>query len=179
MNLMRWPYSYWRRLYCYLASFFFLMIPRPPRSTLFPYTTLFRSWTRSAWATTRELPWSRRRLRAEQPERARRGEFHPQHDRLAGLRDGHRAGRPVRPRQLVQRGSHGLDVGGAVQVCRLVVLGQVGIPERDARVGPGAGVPEPHDVDGPGGGQRRDGQDQARVDLPGRQLPPGRGRHRD
>src|SRR5437773_8243540 len=24
-------------------GFFFLMIPRPPRSTLFPYTTLFRS----------------------------------------------------------------------------------------------------------------------------------------
>src|SRR5205823_14145161 len=24
-------------------SFFFIMIPRPPRSTLFPYTTLFRS----------------------------------------------------------------------------------------------------------------------------------------
>src|SRR2546427_2645305 len=30
---------------CYHASFvfFFLMIRRPPRSTLFPYTTLFRS----------------------------------------------------------------------------------------------------------------------------------------
>src|SRR3989442_8261826 len=27
----------------YLFSFFFLMIRRPPRSTLFPYTTLFRS----------------------------------------------------------------------------------------------------------------------------------------
>src|SRR5207253_9436227 len=27
----------------YLFIFFFLMIPRPPRSTLFPYTTLFRS----------------------------------------------------------------------------------------------------------------------------------------
>src|SRR3989442_15766115 len=27
----------------YLISFFFLMIRRPPRSTLFPYTTLFRS----------------------------------------------------------------------------------------------------------------------------------------
>src|SRR5438477_10547790 len=27
----------------YLLSFFFLMIRRPPRSTLFPYTTLFRS----------------------------------------------------------------------------------------------------------------------------------------
>src|SRR5947209_14604446 len=29
---------------CFVAfSFFFLMIRRPPRSTLFPYTTLFRS----------------------------------------------------------------------------------------------------------------------------------------
>src|SRR5215216_7627071 len=27
----------------FLCSFFFLMIRRPPRSTLFPYTTLFRS----------------------------------------------------------------------------------------------------------------------------------------
>src|SRR3712207_8176512 len=27
----------------YECSFFFLMIRRPPRSTLFPYTTLFRS----------------------------------------------------------------------------------------------------------------------------------------
>src|SRR5690606_41768357 len=27
-------------------SFFFLMLPRPPRSTLFPYTTLFRSFKR-------------------------------------------------------------------------------------------------------------------------------------
>src|SRR5947209_17159385 len=26
-----------------ITPFFFLMIPRPPRSTLFPYTTLFRS----------------------------------------------------------------------------------------------------------------------------------------
>src|SRR5699024_12658229 len=32
-------------LFCYsfLIFFFFLMIRRPPRSTLFPYTTLFRS----------------------------------------------------------------------------------------------------------------------------------------
>src|SRR2546430_12282912 len=28
---------------CVLLFFFFLMIRRPPRSTLFPYTTLFRS----------------------------------------------------------------------------------------------------------------------------------------
>src|SRR5208337_2566447 len=30
-------------LFIYLLFFFFLMIRRPPRSTLFPYTTLFRS----------------------------------------------------------------------------------------------------------------------------------------
>src|SRR2546429_5177985 len=30
-------------LHCPLPSLFFLMIRRPPRSTLFPYTTLFRS----------------------------------------------------------------------------------------------------------------------------------------
>src|SRR3712207_6903745 len=31
-------------LYTAFVLFFFLMIRRPPRSTLFPYTTLFRSW---------------------------------------------------------------------------------------------------------------------------------------
>src|SRR3712207_7478207 len=31
----------------YIHAFFFLMIRRPPRSTLFPYTTLFRSSWRS------------------------------------------------------------------------------------------------------------------------------------
>src|SRR5687768_17818499 len=30
-------------LYLFFLIFFFLMIRRPPRSTLFPYTTLFRS----------------------------------------------------------------------------------------------------------------------------------------
>src|SRR5437899_13019944 len=33
-------------LFFIFAIFFFLMIRRPPRSTLFPYTTLFRSWLR-------------------------------------------------------------------------------------------------------------------------------------
>src|SRR2546422_4848766 len=33
-------------LWCMLFFFFFLMIRRPPRSTLFPYTTLFRSGRR-------------------------------------------------------------------------------------------------------------------------------------
>src|SRR5438445_13888683 len=30
-------------VFLFMFSFFFLMIRRPPRSTLFPYTTLFRS----------------------------------------------------------------------------------------------------------------------------------------
>src|SRR2546430_13453142 len=33
--------------YFYFFLFFFLMIRRPPRSTLFPYTTLFRSHSHS------------------------------------------------------------------------------------------------------------------------------------
>src|SRR5260370_20059369 len=36
----------------FLFFFFFLMIRRPPRSTLFPYTTLFRSWCGDSRATT-------------------------------------------------------------------------------------------------------------------------------
>src|SRR5882762_10902702 len=36
--------------------FFFLMIRRPPRSTLFPYTTLFRSWCRSPTVSMRYRP---------------------------------------------------------------------------------------------------------------------------
>src|SRR2546422_7215261 len=33
----------------FVISLFFLMIRRPPRSTLFPYTTLFRSPTLAEW----------------------------------------------------------------------------------------------------------------------------------
>src|SRR6266581_5569541 len=42
-----------------VSCFFFLMIRRPPRSTLFPYTTLFRSRRRFATAgraDTRDRP---------------------------------------------------------------------------------------------------------------------------
>src|SRR6266496_5332802 len=51
-------------LLIFFFSFFFLMIRRPPRSTLFPYTTLFRSCrgpgTRSA---VRTAQWSWRQDR--------------------------------------------------------------------------------------------------------------------
>src|SRR5215212_11586796 len=36
-------YCLCNKLVFYVLVFFFLMIRRPPRSTLFPYTTLFRS----------------------------------------------------------------------------------------------------------------------------------------
>src|SRR5205809_8051189 len=45
-------------LFVYDLHFFFLMVRRPPRSTLFPYTTLFRSMVGS-------------------PHRCRRGMAHP------------------------------------------------------------------------------------------------------
>src|SRR5947209_17811508 len=41
------------RLIFLVFSFFFLMIRRPPRSTLFPYTTLFRSCPSSRWNSAR------------------------------------------------------------------------------------------------------------------------------
>src|SRR5690349_22886784 len=51
------PSRYQAAFMHYVYFFFFLMIRRPPRSTLFPYTTLFRS---SATATLGRS--SRRRL---------------------------------------------------------------------------------------------------------------------
>src|SRR3712207_9364350 len=51
-------------LFCFLIFvFFFLMIRRPPRSTLFPYTTLFRSRLRlhRRWLGRRGHPARQRR----------------------------------------------------------------------------------------------------------------------
>src|SRR5574342_1216650 len=48
--------DFWCFLYpllVFLLRFFFLMIRRPPRSTLFPYTTLFRSDGEAAGAQRR------------------------------------------------------------------------------------------------------------------------------
>src|ERR1044071_10145264 len=45
----------WKRSH-HVFFFFFLMIRRPPRSTLFPYTTLFRS-TGARHYSGRVLPW--------------------------------------------------------------------------------------------------------------------------
>src|SRR2546430_6328257 len=51
-------------MYCVVYSiliFFFLMIRRPPRSTLFPYTTLFRShrcWSASSFSALPARTWT-------------------------------------------------------------------------------------------------------------------------
>src|SRR2546427_3618814 len=46
------------------STIFFLMIRRPPRSTLFPYTTLFRSELATALEAARDKELEAERLRA-------------------------------------------------------------------------------------------------------------------
>src|SRR3712207_9042461 len=63
--------------------FFFLMIRRPPRSTLFPYTTLFRSAL---------APRARAGGRRERPAAVRRQEPRDLRERPAGRARGGRPG---------------------------------------------------------------------------------------
>src|SRR2546422_5910130 len=58
-----------------VSGFFFLMIRRPPRSTLFPYTTLFRSQARG------------QRVEGPDPQAARVGAEHRGHTRAHLPRD--------------------------------------------------------------------------------------------
>src|SRR5215467_1982290 len=69
--------------------FFFLMIRRPPRSTLFPYTTLFRSRRRGPAHATPTLWTARLHAVAASPAARRRGDLHA---------------RPNEPRQVRARG---------------------------------------------------------------------------
>src|SRR5215211_603298 len=64
-------YCYFQLPVCsaYYLFFFFLMIRRPPRSTLFPYTTLFRSPCRRPVAGI-GLLWTRRSEPIERPTAA-------------------------------------------------------------------------------------------------------------
>src|SRR2546422_7724017 len=94
-----------------MLTFFFLMIRRPPRSTLFPYTTLFRSGVRpgAARRTDRRGDGTERALRIEGGATAgdaggnRRGPAAP---RLHHQRDGRRAPlRRLRPVRSARRAS--------------------------------------------------------------------------
>src|SRR3712207_7195283 len=88
--------------------FFFLMIRRPPRSTLFPYTTLFRS--------TRGTGWSPARRRRRPPPRTRTGS---RRRRTAGSA-------AARSRRRSQRGQRSEEHTSELQsrqylVCRLLL----------------------------------------------------------
>src|SRR5690242_21852358 len=74
-----------------MISFFFLLLRRPPRSTLFPYTTLFRSLRGPQEAG---LPGGRR--------------AGPDDRRPAAARDGRRR-RPARPERRADRKSTRLN----------------------------------------------------------------------
>src|SRR5690242_21701420 len=60
-------------IFYFFFFFFFLMIRRPPRSTLFPYTTLFRSGLvddfQHAPGQLRQLELARRQVDRGQPDR--------------------------------------------------------------------------------------------------------------
>src|SRR6267154_2447450 len=94
------------------SFFFFLMIRRPPRSTLFPYTTLFRSGAgrpRARYVRHGGATGARWRLRSDRPSRR------PPRA-VRGHRVGHRSGpaararagmdRPLRPRLVLVGGGH-------------------------------------------------------------------------
>src|SRR5262245_64953939 len=70
MSLSFFCFSFFSSFFFFLF-FFFLMIRRPPRSTLFPYTTLFRS----------PLPARRRLHRAPRPPRPPGAHPRPREDR--------------------------------------------------------------------------------------------------
>src|SRR5690625_6893733 len=49
-----------------ISFFFIILIPRPPRYTLFPYTTLFRSHTFSMINENNERVWVKFHIRTQQ-----------------------------------------------------------------------------------------------------------------
>src|SRR3712207_7808668 len=95
---MRFELSHMRMVLVFTCCFFFLMIRRPPRSTLFPYTTLFRSAARAA-------------SHEDGPDRARA--------RGRGIGRGGRCGRRGRPSEI---GRHTSELQSRQYlVCRLLL----------------------------------------------------------
>src|SRR6267142_6232382 len=95
------------------TSIFLLMIRRPPRSTLFPYTTLFRS------ATACPVDGVERR------QHLARGDEPDQPPPLLAVRPGQHVGRHARyPEALAERGG------------RVVLFGQVDLEGREGGCGP-------------------------------------------
>src|SRR5206468_11497778 len=101
--------------------FFFLLVRRPPRSTLFPYTTLFRSRRR---ARSRDLQGDHRAARRAVVggERAGRGQhvlLHAAARRAHGRRAG---GGPVSRKPAVRSEEHTSELQSRSElVCRLLL----------------------------------------------------------
>ena len=66
-----------------VVCFFFLMIRRPPRSTLFPYTTLFRSWEKDP-AKAQHFLGNAKRLGTQSLQEVRESVAALRQDPLAG-----------------------------------------------------------------------------------------------
>src|SRR3989441_807700 len=149
-----------------VSFFFFLMIRRPPRSTLFPYTTLFRS-RREALRVARAGPARIEALRARPLGRARQavhrddpaGRGRPRHA-AAALR---RRGALDQGDRDPENGSEGRGAQARAAIDRAAGLGQVRsrrLHRRSARADRNRGPEEggrPGDHDGRGAPRRRRG----------------------
>src|SRR3712207_8258919 len=102
--------------------FFFLMIRRPPRSTLFPYTTLFRSQAGVRAPAPRDQSGRDRAGRgADQVRAAGRGGGQVRLGRLGGDRGRDEDGAPV-PRQHRRSEEHTSELQSRQYlVCRLLL----------------------------------------------------------
>src|SRR3712207_7099216 len=69
-----------------MVRFFFLMIRRPPRSTLFPYTTLFRSFSRRMSAAQCARPIGIPRCRPDNRDTACKPDSSRQYPATLGLK---------------------------------------------------------------------------------------------
>src|SRR5256886_11701882 len=160
-----WPRECIRSPHILITSFFFLMIRRPPRSTLFPYTTLFRSHAecgRSSRELLRPLDHFPPRLhpadRLEEGGRhvklgsgrcERRVERRPPHDGRCLLgRASRHAWRGAGPDGRFAAGGDEDDEGrpqprGHAR-CRMSTTSRPGPGEASTRYGPAATTPSPH-----------------------------------
>src|SRR3712207_7929068 len=93
-----------------MKVFFFLMIRRPPRSTLFPYTTLFRSLVAQVRVGALDLADDVVRLHLAQRRLDRRVEFGPERDGAEVLR----GGRPLQDRKSTRLNSSHANISYAV-----------------------------------------------------------------
>src|SRR5688572_31543831 len=76
-------------MYSLDSYFFFLMIRRPPRSTLFPYTTLFRSEGEGGALPRRRLARARGPDLAADEERVHRGDVQGRRPARVGRSEEH------------------------------------------------------------------------------------------